>query len=99
MVSHWVVYFVVPDKKLKDVHQLGDCMALFYNNLFRPMSEHRIAVFHPEWHGWRKNLECLSYNIAGFNGVSFEEAVKHLKNDPLVYGKFGNDVTKQQMTF
>ncbi len=58
------------------------------------MGEHRVPVFHSEWHGWRKNLECLSNNITGFYGVGFEKAVEHLKNDPLVYSKFGNDVTK-----
>lgn len=61
------------------------------------MGQHRVAVFHAKRHGWRENLQRLADNVPRFYRVRLEQTMEHLKDDALVNGELGDDVTEQQV--
>jgi len=97
-MAYWIVDFVVTNQKLKNMNELSSGMALFYDYLLGPVSQHGISILHTEWHGGTENFQCLPHNATGLDSVSFKQAMKDLKYNSLVDSKFGNNVTSQQVT-
>jgi len=77
VVADGVVNTVVPHDQLQDVEELLHAVALLYDYLLGPVSQHRVAVFHPHRHGGRQDLQRLSHHAPRFDRMRFQQAVEN----------------------
>lgn len=65
-------YRVVPYDKLQDVHQLRQRVALFDDDLPRPVGQQMVPVLHTRRHGRGQNVQRLPDHKTRFDGVSLK---------------------------
>jgi len=79
------MHLVMSDNELQDMKQLLHRVSLLYDNLLGPVCQHRVSILHPYWHGWGKNFQSLSHNIAGLNCMRLQQTVKNCNKHPVMF--------------